>query len=83
MNPEQPFPRQARVYSAISGLAASHHLGSVRHVSQDGTCVSEGAGTGRRAWAVLSKLLAKNYFPEVDFSALTLNKVRKHNRGHK
>lgn len=83
VNPEQPFPLQAWVYSAVSGLAASHHLGSVGHVSQDGTRVSEGTGMSCRAWAVFSKLLAENHFPEVDFLALKLHKVKKHNRGYK
>lgn len=75
-NPEQPFPLQAWGCSAITALAASNHLGSVEHVTQDGTCVSEGAGTRHRAWAVLS-ILGKNHFPDRSgFLALTLCKVR-------
>ena len=49
----------------------------MKRVTRDATRASEGAGTGHRAWAVLSILLAKNHFPDRSgFLALILCKVR-------
>lgn len=76
MAPVWPFPPQAGTYP-ITVWPATDHLGSVKHVTQDGTCVSEGAGTGHRGWTVLSILLAKNHFPDRSgFLAPILCKVR-------